>query len=138
MALFKISKGNHANLGVTGETQYAKEGFAYFTPDTGKFYIDTAGGLTEKLSAVIGQNRIPLSADLADRVHRGTALYNSINKTYSITLDKITQLNDGTMLYLTVNAANLGDDKLQVNGFDAAPLYINNQAVTANKIPNNN
>ena len=38
MALFKILKGNSKNL----PEQKATEGYAYFTPDDGKFYIDIA------------------------------------------------------------------------------------------------
>ena len=37
MALFKILKGNEANL-PTNQT----EGYAYFTIDTNNFYIDTS------------------------------------------------------------------------------------------------
>ena len=36
MALFKINKGNSSNLAA----QALKEGYAWFTPDDGKFYID--------------------------------------------------------------------------------------------------
>ena len=43
MALFKIFKGNSANLGAKGNiTEKTKEGNAYFTEDDGKFYIDIA------------------------------------------------------------------------------------------------
>lgn len=38
MALFKILKGQSANLG----NQDLHEGWAYFTEDTGEFYIDTS------------------------------------------------------------------------------------------------
>lgn len=48
MALFKINKGLSANL----SKQKAKEGFAYFTPDDGKFYVDIAGDGTQ--TAVLG------------------------------------------------------------------------------------
>ena len=40
MALFKIFKGNSKNLGIAGGTNKTREGYAYFTPDDGKFYID--------------------------------------------------------------------------------------------------
>jgi len=39
LALFKIKRGNSSNLA----EQKAHEGYAYFTPDDGKFYIDIAG-----------------------------------------------------------------------------------------------
>lgn len=42
MALFRISKGNEANL-----PSVKKEGFAYFTIDESDFYIDTASTVTD-------------------------------------------------------------------------------------------
>ena len=64
MALFKIFKGSKNNLGKdTNGTNEAHDGFAYFTPDDGKFYIDIENSAT----AIVGENRIPLSADKADR-----------------------------------------------------------------------
>lgn len=40
MALFKILKGKSKDLGNTNNTKVINEGFAYFTPEDGKFYID--------------------------------------------------------------------------------------------------
>lgn len=48
MALFKILKGESTRL----SAQKAKEGYAYFTPDDGKFYIDIAGDGTQ--DAIMG------------------------------------------------------------------------------------
>lgn len=46
MALFKILRGNSSNL----EAQTFHDGYAYFTPDTGKFYIDaTVGNNDERI-----------------------------------------------------------------------------------------
>jgi len=43
LALFKILKGSSSALGKTGNSTYkATEGYAYFTQDDGKFYIDIA------------------------------------------------------------------------------------------------
>ena len=60
MALFKIFKGDSQNLGVTGGTHITKEGYAYFTPDDGKFYIDITSGQTPVVgtSSRDGANRI--------------------------------------------------------------------------------
>ncbi len=61
MALFKIFKGNSNDLGKTGGTDKVKEGYAYFTPDDGKFYIDIGqDGETPKVghNAQQGVNRI--------------------------------------------------------------------------------
>lgn len=38
------------------------------------------------------------------------------------------------MVFVTINAANLGGDYLKLNNFAAAPLYVNNIAITANKV----
>ena len=64
MALFKVSKGLAKNL--MTNVPNAKEGFAYFTTDDGKFYIDIAGDGTSTTKAVIGTNRIPLNAYTSD------------------------------------------------------------------------
>lgn len=64
MALFKVSKGLAKNL--MTKVPNAKEGFAYFTSDDGKFYIDISGDGTSTTKAVIGTNRIPLNAYASD------------------------------------------------------------------------
>ena len=61
MALFKIFKGSSSNLGKTGGTDKIKEGYAYFTPDDGWFYIDIGkDGEAPKIgnNAQYGANRI--------------------------------------------------------------------------------
>lgn len=58
MALFKISKGQSENL----SKQQLTEGYAWFTPDDGKFYIDA------KPSSSSAVQRIPLNAHLADNL----------------------------------------------------------------------
>ena len=65
MALFKISKGLAKNL--MANVPYAKEGFAYFTTDDGKLYIDITGDGTSA-QAEKGINRICLNSDYADRL----------------------------------------------------------------------
>lgn len=70
MALFKISKGKAADLAAVKAT----EGFCWFTPDDGKFYIDTA--TADK--AVVGTNRICLNADKAGSLTTARAI-NGIN-----------------------------------------------------------
>ena len=61
MALFKIFKGSSNRLG-SGDnaTKNTKEGFAYFTPDDGKFYIDIVDSDTPIIgsNAKSGANRI--------------------------------------------------------------------------------
>ena len=89
MALFKINKGLAENL--AKNMPYAKEGFAYFTKDDGKFYIDIDGdGTTTK--AEINVNRIPLNAAKADvaTMIQATAMVTNDNKVYPILAFNIT------------------------------------------------
>lgn len=62
MALFKIEKGLAINL--EANRPYAKEGYAYFTTDDGKLYIDISGDGTTPVR--IGKDRICLNAANAD------------------------------------------------------------------------
>ena len=89
MALFKINKGLAENL--AKNMPYAKEGFAYFTKDDGKFYIDIDGdGTTTK--AEINVNRIPLNAAKADvaAMIQATAMATNDDKVYPILAFNIT------------------------------------------------
>jgi len=80
LALFKIFKGPQNNLGTAASgTNAAHEGYAYFTTDNGKFYID----IVDAATAEIGVNRIPLSADKADKDDLG----NIIKNTYAASLN---------------------------------------------------
>ena len=56
MALFKIFNGKSENLGKESNTEKINEGFAYFTPDDGKFYIDilNEGEVDKQAKPVIG------------------------------------------------------------------------------------
>lgn len=89
MALFKINKGLAENL--AKNMPYAKEGFAYFTKDDGKFYIDIAGDGTTT-EAVVNINRIPLNAAKADvaTMIQATAMATDDNKVYPILAFNIT------------------------------------------------
>lgn len=61
MALFKILKGQSSNLGKIGtSTEKTHEGWAYFTPDDGKFYIDIVSNEVPVIgtSSQNGANRI--------------------------------------------------------------------------------
>lgn len=70
MALFKIEKGLAANLAANRPN--ANEGWAYFTTDDGKFYIDIAGDGTNSYPVMSnGQptgRRVCLNAATADKV----------------------------------------------------------------------
>lgn len=65
MALFKIFKGPAQNLGAAGNpTELTRTGFAYFTPDDGRFYIDISDGDTPIIgsSTADGANRICINS----------------------------------------------------------------------------
>ena len=81
MALFKVSKGLAKNL--MTNVPNAKEGFAYFTSDDGKFYIDISGDGTSATKAVIGTNRIPLNAYASD-VLKASSMPTNDNIVYPI------------------------------------------------------
>lgn len=89
MALFKINKGLAENL--AKNMPYAKEGFAYFTKDDGKFYIDIDGDGTTT-EAVVNVNRIPLNAAKADvaTMIQATAMATDDSKVYPILAFNIT------------------------------------------------
>lgn len=115
MALFKISKGLAANL--AKNVPNAKEGFAYFTSDDGKFYIDTAGDGTVATPAVIGQNRIPLNAYASDVLKAGE-MSTTDGVVYPILAFKIT----------TDAAKNLVEAKYGKIGFKNGTLVIPDNA----------
>lgn len=89
MSLFKISKGKSGNLGV----QPLNEGYAWFTPDNGKFYIDAFVEQTVDGKKQDVLTRVPLSAERADQDGQGR----NIKDTYSILYVSIGQKNDGTL-----------------------------------------
>ena len=107
MALFKIEKGTAANL--TTNRPNAVEGYAYFTTDDGRFYIDITGGTAENpVAAVVGTNRIPLSADRADRIAyaenaQGATYYNK-----TITTSDPFVLKDGSLIAIKFTAETPG------------------------------
>ena len=86
MALFKISKGLSKNL--MTNVPYAKEGFAYFTSDDGKFYIDIDGDGSNNTPAVIGNNRIPLNAYTSD-ILKATSMGTNDNVVYPLLTFKV-------------------------------------------------
>lgn len=86
MALFKISKGLSTNL-ITNVPN-AKEGFAYFTTDDGKFYIDIDGDGSNNTPAVIGNNRIPLNAYTSD-ILKATSMGTNDNVVYPLLTFKV-------------------------------------------------
>lgn len=145
MALFKISKGLSKNL--MTNVPYAKEGFAYFTSDDGKFYIDVEGDGTNASPAVIGDNRIPLSALSTDWI-KATKIEDE--ETYPILAFRVADstknlielkygsigYKDGTLVIPNVETGSK-DEVLIENNDEGSALIINNKgAGTGIKIIN--
>lgn len=135
MALFKISKGLSKNL--MTNVPYAKEGFAYFTSDDGKFYIDIDGDGTNTSPAVIGDNRIPLSALSTDWI-KATKIEDT--ETYPILAFKVADntknlielkygsigYKDGTLVIPNVETGSK-DEVLIENNDEGSALIIDNK-----------
>ena len=92
MALFKISKGQRANLPNT-----YTEGWCYLTTDDGKFYIDTAGtgGSTGA--------RMSLNAHYTDGIRNGVVTGGSVDNYKSVQVSGVDQLFDGLILAIRNN-----------------------------------
>ena len=94
MALFKIFKGKSTDLGKTGTTALTQEGYAYFTPDTGKFYIDVASSNTPIVgpNTSDGSNRICIN----DSMERLAVL--RCGKASTLGVSTIPQLPDNNII----------------------------------------
>lgn len=63
MALFKILKGSSKGL----KNLKATEGYAYFTPDDGKFYIDIDSTNTPQ-EVIVGNNKETVNGTTVNRI----------------------------------------------------------------------
>ena len=145
MALFKISKGLSKNL--MTNVPYAKEGFAYFTSDDGKFYIDVEGDGTNASPAVIGDNRIPLSALSTDWI-KATKIEDT--ETYPILAFKVADstknlielkygsigYKNGTLVIPNVETGSKDEVLIENNDEGSALIIDNKGAGTGIKIIN--
>lgn len=145
MALFKISKGLSKNL--MTNVPYAKEGFAYFTSDDGKFYIDINGDGTNASPAVIGENRIPLSALSTDYI-KATKIEDA--EAYPILAFRVADstknlielkygsigYKDGTLVIPNVETGNKNEVLIENNDEGSALIIDNKGAGTGIKIIN--
>lgn len=102
MALFKTFKGLSSSL-MTNKPN-AVEGYAYFTTDDGKFYIDIATSET----AEIGTNRIPLSADFANRIPYAINTQNSTIYNKIISTNDPFELKEGSLILIKFTAGTPG------------------------------
>ena len=143
MALFKIFKGSKDNLGVTGGTDKVYDGYAYFTPDNGKFYIDVVPSEGQDGDPVNpGINRIPLSADKADRDDLGNIIKNTYAASLNLAGHTLTLIaKDGTTVLTTIT---LPDNNTTytfangTNGFTVTPSGGSAQTVTVTPSITNN
>lgn len=145
MALFKISKGLSKNL--MTNVPYAKEGFAYFTSDDGKFYIDINGDGTNASPAVIGENRIPLSALSTDWI-KATKIedaeaypilaFRMADSTKNLIELKYGSIGykDGTLVIPNVETGNKDEVLIENNDEGSALIIDNKGAGTGIKIIN--
>lgn len=88
MALFKISKGQAANLPNTYH-----EGYCYFTTDDGKFYIDTSN-----------EARVSLNAHISDGIRCGYVLDSSVENYKDVSAYGVTELFDGLLIAIQNNS----------------------------------
>lgn len=92
MALFKILKGQKADLPATRH-----EGYAYVTADEHKMYID-----------ITDANRIALNSDMADRIPYAINNQNSITYNKIITTTDPFELKTGALIAIKFTADNPG------------------------------
>lgn len=121
MALFKIFKGQSGNLGQSSNgTNKTYDGYAYFTPDDGKFYIDIATS-NSAITTGTNRNRVPLSAEKADLIKQ----HNTTNsENYKILLSysanpqsgAIDKVNYGTNLTYNPVANELKTGNIELTG----------------------
>lgn len=121
MALFKIFKGQSGNLGQSSNgTNKTYDGYAYFTPDDGKFYIDIATS-NSAITTGTNRNRVPLSAEKADLIKQ----YNTTNsENYKILLSysanpqsgAIDKINYGTNLTYNPVTNKLKTGNIELTG----------------------
>ncbi len=99
MALFKIFKGLSDNFGKeNNETKKTKEGYAYFTPDDGRFFIDITSDQDPIIgtSTKLGANRIWINSGNLDNLvlDCGTAFGWSANQIKILDASNIITTNE--------------------------------------------
>ncbi len=120
MALFKILKGLSTNLmDQNSPTKKANEGWAYFTTNDGKFYIDIAGNGTQ--DAVIGTNRICLNAATADNVAHSISFIvnngsNDTDVVYDGSSTAIIKFLNGAGITISAHSVNKGNITITNDG----------------------
>jgi hypothetical protein len=104
LALFKLFKGTSDEFQNSNKVSKANEGWAYFTTDDGKFYIDISGdGTTDAISGYgeTGRNRIPINAEKADKDEAGHDLTSYYMHSGAINSHIMSlQSSEGDILYI--------------------------------------
>lgn len=156
MALFKIEKGLATNL--TKNRPNAKEGYAYFTTDDGKLYIDISGDGTSNTPNVLGTNRICLNAGKADEALRLTAsksidgvnfnggeniIHYGVCSTSASASEKIVNCSNfiltlGAKITVKFTVTNIaGNPTLNVNSTGAKSIYYRGNPINASYLAAN-
>lgn len=120
MALFKIEKGLAANL--TKNRPNAKEGYAYFTTDDGKLYIDIAGDGTTAASST---TRIAVNAKSADFAANATAATYAGSADTATSANKLSISDDTTTKIYVLGAAGTGSQ----NVYRETSVYMQNNVL---------
>lgn len=95
MALFKILKGRHNKLNAQSKT----DGWAWFTPDNGSFYIDALNTDETEINRIqINPKSIVIETEIYGS---GSSLWDLDNKIFPIINENITENYNG---YITVNS----------------------------------
>ena len=104
MALFKILRGSKDNLinKRVDSTKYIHDGYCYFTPEDGKFYIDVATNPSSSVEEpVIGTNRIAINANKADHADKADQL--NVARNISLTGDASGNANFNGSADISIN-----------------------------------
>lgn len=99
MALFKILKGQKADLPATKH-----EGYAYVTADEHKMYID-----------ITAENRIALNSDMADRIPYAVNNQNAATYNKTITTTDPFELKTGALIVIKFTAGTPGGQTQENN-----------------------
>ena len=120
MALFKISKGKSTDLGIKNGTNKTTEGYAYFTPDDGKFYIDIATAN----KAELGTNRIALNSFKADLSQSFTVNLTERSSFWTLNIPGLKELKEGLILHISISTRpNDVYNVLNINGLGNELIY---------------
>lgn len=147
MALFKISKGDEANLPID-----TKEGFAYFTPDTGNFFIDVADSEEDEFQyaeqALGSGKRVQLNANhsytanttsIASNFYMGETSDSDDPGWWTTEIEGIHDYYDGLIVAIQLTTdGNFVYDSLSINDLPPKVVYASYGNLLYKEVPANN